>query len=303
MENGVNKDFFHWMKQEDVKEDEPMKDHTSFRVGGPAKLFLSIRSEEILSNVLKVIRENEIPYFVLGNGSNLLVSDQGYGGIVLYLDREFSEIKIKENEICTGAAALLSKVSKTAMEAGLGGLEFAAGIPGTIGGGTVMNAGAYGGELSQLITKVKVMDLNGNILILNRDELEFGYRKSIFKKRAEYIILEVTMELTFQKKEDILSKMKEFTKARQEKQPLEYPSAGSTFKRPENHFAGKLIMDAGLRGYQIGGARVSDKHCGFVINVGDAKAADITAIMKKIQETVLEKFDVKLEPEVIYLGE
>lgn len=302
MKDALKKELFNLMRIEDIKEDEPMKNHTSFRVGGPASLFLFIRTENELSEVLKMINKNKIPYFILGNGSNLLVSDQGYQGVVLYLAQEFSEITRKGNQLYVGAAALLSKVANMAMEAGLSGLEFAAGIPGSMGGGTVMNAGAYGGELSQVITQVKVMDSQGNILFLNREDLEFGYRRSIFK-RKNYVILEILLELLPGSKEKILSKMKEYNQARKEKQPLEYPSAGSTFKRPEGNFAGKLIMEAGLSGYQIGGARVSEKHCGFVINTGNATQKDISAVMKKIQEVVMEKFRVELEPEVIYLGE
>ena len=302
MDIELKRELSNWMSLEDIKEGEPMKQHTSFRVGGPAKLFLSIRSEEVLSKVLKLIKEKEIPYFILGNGSNLLVSDQGYPGVILYLEEEFSEIKVKDNYLYAGAAALLSRVSKAAMEAGLTGLEFAAGIPGSMGGGTVMNAGAYGGELGQFITTVKAMDPEGNIVLLKKEEMEFGYRQSIFKRKS-YIILEVGLKLTPGNRDDIQKEMMEYNRARSEKQPLEYPSAGSTFKRPEGHFAGKLIMDAGLKGYQIGGAKVSEKHCGFVINVGDATCGDITTIMSEIQRTVMEKFQVELEPEVIYLGE
>ena len=201
-----------------------------------------------------------------------------------------------------GASALLSKVANVALENKLTGLEFAAGIPGYVSGGTVMNAGAYGGELSQVITEVKVMNTEGKILSLKKEDLDFGYRTSIFKKYP-YIVLEVTMELKEEKKELILERMKEYQRARKEKQPLEYPSAGSTFKRPPNNFAGKLIMDAGLRGYQIGGAQVSEKHCGFVINTGKATATDIIRLMEDIQKIVKDKFGIELEPEVIRLGE
>lgn len=291
-----------WLPEEEIKENEPMSKHTTFKVGGPAGLFLSIRSEEILAQIVRYLSEKGTSYFLLGNGSNLLVGDKGYPGVVLFLEKEFSYVTIEENKMIAGASTLLSKISSVALENGLTGLEFSAGIPGYIGGGTVMNAGAYGGELSQIITSVKVMDEKGQIKLLNKEELEFGYRTSIFKK-SSYIILEVTMELKKGDKEVILGRMQEYQKARKEKQPLEYPSAGSTFKRPPNHFAGKLIMDAGFRGYKIGGAKVSEKHCGFIINEGKATATDILLLIEKIQETVKEKFGVELEPEVIRIGE
>lgn len=299
---GLTEKLKQWMDEEDIKEQESMKNHTTFRVGGPARLFLSIRSKEILSKVITCLKAEGQSYFLLGNGSNLLVSDKGYSGVILYLDKEFSYITVDENKIAAGASALLSKIANKAMEKGLSGLEFAAGIPGTIGGGTVMNAGAYGGELAHVICRVEAMDQEGKIHILEKDQLNFGYRNSIFKEKP-YIILEVTMELIPGRREKIFEKMKEYQRARREKQPLEYPSAGSTFKRPVDNFAGKLIMEAGLRGFQIGGAKVSEKHCGFVINTGNATATDITMLMEKVQETVMKKFGIELEPEVIRLEE
>lgn len=290
-----------FMNQEDIKLEEPMKIHTSFRVGGPAKVFLNIRSEEILTKVLLLLKEKQLPFFVIGNGSNLLVSDEGYEGVILYLSEEFAQIKIQGNKVIAGAAAFLGKIAKNAMEAGLSGLEFAAGIPGSLGGGVVMNAGAYGGELSQVITRVRVMNAVGNIIILEKDELLLGYRTSIFKIQP-FIILSVTMELQPGNKEEILEKMTKYNQARREKQPLEFPSAGSTFKRPEGHFAGKLIMDAGLRGFSVGDAQVSEKHCGFVINKGNATATQIRTLMEEVSSKVKEQFDVELEPEVIWLG-
>lgn len=290
-----------FMNQEDIKLEEPMKNHTSFRVGGPAKIFLNIRSEEILSKVLLMLKEKQLPYFVLGNGSNLLVSDEGFEGVIVYLSEEFAKIEVKGNEITAGAAAFLGKVARIAMESELSGLEFASGIPGSLGGGVVMNAGAYGGELSQVIRRVCVMNPVGDISILEKEDLLLGYRTSIFKSQP-LIILSVTMELKPGKKDDILGKMNEYNKARIEKQPLEYPSAGSTFKRPEGYFAGKLIMDAGLRGFSVGGAQVSEKHCGFVINKGNATAKDICTIMEEITKKVKELYHVELEPEVIWLG-
>ena len=291
-----------FMDKDDIKTNEPMNKHTSFRVGGPARVFLTIHSEEILSKTLAFIKNRSFPYFVLGNGSNLLVSDSGYEGVIIYLGEEFAGIEVNGTGIRSGSAAFLGRVARKALEEELTGLEFAAGIPGSLGGGVVMNAGAYGGELSQVVTKVRVMDTDGRILILEKEDLLLGYRTSVFKQKP-YIILEVFMELQKGIKVEIQGKMDEYTKARIEKQPLEYPSAGSTFKRPEGHFAGKLIMDAGLRGYQVGGAQVSEKHCGFVINKGNATATDIRTLMRDVTKKVKEQFGIDLEAEVILLGE
>ena len=290
-----------FMKKEDIKTNEPMSKHTSFRVGGPAKVFLTVHSEETLSKVLRALNDKKLPY-VLGNGSNLLVSDAGYEGVMVYLGEEFADIVVQENRIKAGAAAFLGKVARQALEEELTGLEFAAGIPGSVGGGVVMNAGAYGGELSQVVTSVRAMNAVGNVIVLEKSELLLGYRTSIFKLHP-LVILEVTLELQKGSKEEISGKMNEYTKARVEKQPLEYPSAGSTFKRPEGHFAGKLIMDAGLRGFSVGDAQVSEKHCGFVINKGNATATDIRRLMNEVSNRVKEKFGVELEPEVILLGD
>ena len=220
---------------------------------------------------------------------------------MVYLGEEFSEVEITGTQMRAKAAALLGKVARMAMEEELAGLEFAAGIPGSLGGGVVMNAGAYGGELSQVVTKVRAMNPDGEIIELEKDQLLLGYRTSIFKTKS-FVILEVFMELQKGNKEEILVKIKEYTKARVEKQPLEYPSAGSTFKRPEGYFAGKLIMDAGLRGYRVGDAQVSEKHCGFVINRGNATATEIKTLMENVAKKVKEEFGVDLEAEVIMLG-
>lgn len=295
------KEIASFIEAEDIKIDEMMNKHTSFRVGGPAKVFLTVHSEEKLRNILLALKRHELPYFVLGNGSNLLVSDEGYDGVMVYLGEEFSEVEITGTQMRAKAAALLGKVARKAMEEGLAGLEFAAGIPGSLGGGVVMNAGAYGGELSQVVTKVKAMNPNGEIIELEKEQLLLGYRTSIFKIKP-FVILEVFMELQKGNKEEILAKIKEYTKARVEKQPLEYPSAGSTFKRPEGYFAGKLIMDAGLRGYRVGDAQVSEKHCGFVINRGNATATEIKTLMENVAKKVKEEFGVDLEAEVIMLG-
>jgi UDP-N-acetylmuramate dehydrogenase len=288
--------------KEDIRENEPMSRHTTFRVGGPARIFLTVHHDGQLAGLLGLLKSRQLPYFILGNGSNLLVADRGFDGVVIALGEEYARIEVQENRIRAGAAAMLGKVAKAAMEQGLSGLEFAAGIPGSLGGGVVMNAGAYGGELSQVVTRVKAMDEQGNIVCLENKDLQMGYRTSIFKQK-NYLILQATMELTPSRTESVAEKMKEYNRQRQEKQPLEYPSAGSTFKRPKGYYAGKLIMEAGLRGFSVGGAQVSEKHCGFIINKGQATAADIHGLIDEVTRKVEENSGVKLEPEVIFLGE
>lgn len=279
---------------------EKMAGHTTFRIGGPADCFLQLESEEQLQKVQKYLNLVEESYFILGNGSNLLVSDSGYRGIILQIGRKMSRIKVSGSTIIAQAGAPLSQVSKAAYEHSLSGLEFAAGIPGTVGGGVVMNAGAYGGEMSQVVTMVRVVDKNGEIMELDNSTMEFGYRYSAIKKYP-FTVTEVTMKLAEGNKEEIRDRIKDLVMKRREKQPLDYPSAGSTFKRPEGHFAGKLIMDAGMRGFQIGGARVSDKHCGFIINTGNATAEDVKDVMAEVQARVKELFHVELEPEIVFL--
>lgn len=281
---------------------EPMNRHTTFRVGGEAECMAVVETKEELSQLISYLGRIEQEYFVLGNGSNLLVGDKGYRGIIVKLGPRLSAVGVEKNHIAAGAGALLSKVAAAARDAGLSGLEFAAGIPGSIGGAIVMNAGAYGGEMKQVVQMVRVIDKEGEILTLDNDTMEFGYRTSIIRDRP-FIVLGVVLKLTPGDKEEIGARMEELMKQRKSKQPLEYPSAGSTFKRPEGYYAGKLIMDAGLRGYRIGGAQVSEKHCGFVINRGGASAADIREVIEEVQERVKDRFHVRLEPEVIFLGD
>lgn len=281
---------------------EPMSRHTTFRVGGEAECMAVVETKEELSQLVSYLGRIEQDYFVLGNGSNLLVGDKGYRGIILKMGPRLSAVGVEKDHIAAGAGALLSRVSAAARDAGLSGLEFAAGIPGSIGGAIVMNAGAYGGEMKQVVKMVRVMDKEGEILTLDNDTMEFGYRTSIIRDRP-FIVLGVVLRLTPGNKDEISAKMEELMKQRKSKQPLEYPSAGSTFKRPEGYYAGKLIMDAGLRGYRIGGAQVSEKHCGFVINAGGASAADIREVIEEVQERVRDRFHVRLEPEVIFLGD
>ena len=286
--------------KENILVNEPMKKHTTFRIGGEASCFVRIENAKQLADVWKYLQGKQIPVLVLGNGSNLLVSDGGFDGVVLEICDKMNDIRVEGTQIVVQAGALMSKIARIAYENGLTGFEFAAGIPGTIGGGVVMNAGAYGGELKQVITSVTMLNLEGQLVTLSNEEMEFGYRTSIIKKQP-YIVVEVTLQLREGDKEEILACMEDLAFRRRDKQPLEYPSAGSTFKRPEGYFAGELIMKAGLRGFQVGGAQVSEKHCGFVINKGEATAKDVLDLMEHVKVTVKEAFGVELEPEVIVI--
>lgn len=287
---------------ERIRFHEPMNQHTTFRVGGEAECFITIQHEEELAKLIPYLNQIEQNYFILGNGSNLLVGDKGYRGMILKLDGPMEQIRTDGTRITAKAGAPLSRVAVTAKENGLAGLEFAAGIPGTIGGGVVMNAGAFDGEMKQVVEAVRVIDKEGEITTLDNDTMEFGYRTSIIKNRP-FIVLEVVLRLVEGDPDQIGAKMEELAGLRKSKQPLEYASAGSTFKRPEGYYAGKLIMDAGMRGYRIGGAQVSDKHCGFIVNTGKATAADIKEVIEEVQERVKERFHVTLEPEVVFLGD
>ena len=281
--------------------EEPMKKHTTFRVGGPADVLVQ-PDETALAAILALCRQYHVPYSFIGNGSNLLVGDKGIRGVVIEMTDPMGNIEVDGTKITAQAGAMLSKIANTAASNGLGGMEFAAGIPGSVGGAVVMNAGAYGGEMKDIIEKVYVLDENGAQLELDRDALDLGYRHSCIPEK-KYIVTKVVLELVPRNEAEIRSEMKELNEKRAEKQPLQYPSAGSTFKRPEGYFAGKLIMDAGLRGYQVGGAQVSEKHCGFVINKGDATAADICQLMQDVSYKVQAQFGVVLEPEVKMIGE
>lgn len=281
--------------------EEPMKKHTTFRVGGPADVLVQ-PDETALAAILALCRRYHVSYSFIGNGSNLLVGDKGIRGVVIEMTDPMGNIEVDGTKITAQAGAMLSKIANTAASNGLGGMEFAAGIPGSVGGAVVMNAGAYGGEMKDIIEKVYVLDENGAQLELDRDALDLGYRHSCIPEK-KYIVTKVVLELVPHDEVEIRSKMKDLNEKRAEKQPLQYPSAGSTFKRPEGYFAGKLIMDAGLRGYQVGGAQVSEKHCGFVINKGDATAADICQLMRDVSDKVQTQFGVVLEPEVKMIGE
>lgn len=286
---------------EEVKTNEPMKLHTTFRIGGNAAYFVTPSSIKEIEQIIVFCRQQNLPYYILGNGSNLLVSDTGYDGVIIQLYKNFNRIEYERDCLTAEAGALLSSVAAKAAALSLTGFEFAAGIPGTIGGAVVMNAGAYDGEMKQVVQEVTVLDNEGKCRSLQKDELELGYRKSVLQ-RLGYIALKVSLNLKQGDQERIYSRMGELRKLRTTKQPLEYASAGSTFKRPENHYAGKLIMESGLRGFQIGGARVSEKHCGFVINEGNATAQDVYSLIEHVKKTVYENSGVMLEMEVKTLG-
>lgn len=302
MNEAVKQKFCQVLGKEQVLFEEPMKSHTTFRIGGPAEVFIMPKSIKQVQMAVKICQEEQIPYFILGNGSNLLVSDRGYRGVIIQMDRNMGEIQVEGTEIQAAAGALLSSIAVAARRESLTGFEFAGGIPGTLGGAVVMNAGAYGGEIKDVLKEVTVMDGDGKIFTLPASELEMGYRTSIIKT-AGYLALSARITLSRGKEEDIKARTRELSEMRTQKQPLDYPSAGSTFKRPEGYFAGKLIMDSGLRGYSVGGAMVSEKHCGFVINKGNATAEDVVSLMKHVTEVVQEKYGVTLEPEVKFLGE
>ena len=281
--------------------DELMSRHTTFRIGGPASVFVTPKSEKDLVTAIEICRSQDAPYFILGNGSNLLVSDQGYDGVVVHIGSDLRDISVEGTEITAKTGAMLSQVAHAALAHGLTGMEFAAGIPGSLGGACMMNAGAYGGEMSQILVGVRALDDKGQIVELAADQLELGYRHSIMMEK-QYVVLGARIHLEKGDPEKIQAQMDDLKEKRIAKQPLEYPSAGSTFKRPEGAFAGKLIMDAGLRGFRIGDAMVSEKHCGFVVNAGKATAEDVCGVISHVQQVVMEKYGKELEPEIRFLG-
>ena len=302
MNQELGKKLLSILKEEQVKKDEPMKSHTTFRVGGPADYFVTPQTAEEDAKVIEACTQEKVPYYIVGNGSNLLVSDKGYEGVIIQIYKQMNQVKVEGAQIHAQAGALLSMIAKRALDAELTGFEFAAGIPGTLGGACVMNAGAYGGEMKDVLKSVTVLTDKGEVKTLAKEELELGYRTSGIAKKG-YIVLEAVLELQKGEKEKIQAVMDDLKERRVTKQPLEYPSAGSTFKRPEGYFAGKLIQDAGLRGFQVGGAQVSEKHCGFVINKDQATASDVMNLMNQVSDKVYEEFGVRLQPEVKRLGE
>ncbi|MBQ8941623.1 MAG: UDP-N-acetylmuramate dehydrogenase [Firmicutes bacterium] len=283
-----------------VKLNEPLSRHTTFKIGGAADIFAMPRTAEELVFAIKTCKESGTEFYIIGNGSNLLVRDRGFRGVIIRPD--LKELSIDGTKITAGAGVMLGAAARLAAENSLTGMEFASGIPGTIGGGVCMNAGAYGGELKDIIEYVKILDKDLNIQTLSCEEAAFGYRTSGIMKTGA-IVLETAFVLEKGNKSEILEKMNTLNSQRREKQPLEYPSAGSTFKRPEGYFAGKLIDDCGLRGFAVGDAQVSEKHCGFVVNKGKATAKDVLDLMEQVTQKVYDKFGVKLEPEVRIIGE
>ena len=301
MSNDVYAALGQIVSKQDIYVNELMSRHTTFRTGGPASLFLRPRTTEEIKGVIKLLNRAEVDFFILGNGSNLLVSDKGYDGVVISLSN-FSDIKIEdETQVNAQAGAMNSAIASLARDNSLTGFEFAAGIPGTIGGAMIMNAGAYGGEMKDITRQVQVLTPDGDIIRLDNSAMKFGYRTSAIKGKS-FVVLSALLDLKKGNKEEISAQMQDLALRRKEKQPLEYPSAGSTFKRPEGYFAGKLIEDSGLRGFSVGDAAVSEKHCGFVINKGNATSTDIYELIKRVQDKVYEDAGVKLEPEVIMLG-
>mgnify|MGYP002675946827 FL=1 len=282
--------------------DESMKKHTTMKVGGNAKCLVAPTNINEIVAVLKFSKENNIDVFVIGNGSNVIVDDSGIDGIVLKISNKFSNIEVNDDKITALAGASMPLVSLTAKNNGLSGLEFACGIPGTIGGGARMNAGAYGSEMSNVIEKIKYIDEDLNLKEILSKDCKFSYRHSIFSENTKNIILEVTYHLEHADKKDIEEKMEEYKNLRISKQPLEYPNSGSIFRRPEGYFVGKLVQDSGLKGKTIGGAQVSTKHTGFIVNIGNATCKDVKELIKFIQDTVFEKYNVKLETEVEFIG-
>lgn len=293
------------LKREQILIEEPLSRHTTFKIGGPAKFLLLPHTVSQIIDSIHLCKENKLPFYIMGNGSNLLVSDEGYDGVIIKLGEDFSQITIKNQgekyTVTAQAGVLLSTLSKVIGRNSLTGFEFAEGIPGTLGGAITMNAGAYDGEIKHSIVSATVLDMDGNILTLDKEQLKLDYRKSAVQDN-HYIVLDGSFEFVQGEEEAIFHRMNELKERRRDKQPLEYPSAGSTFKRPEGEFAGRLIMDSGLRGYSVGKAMVSEKHCGFVINTGGATAAEVYTLIHSIIAIVQEKYGVVLEPEVKILG-
>ncbi|GFR35765.1 UDP-N-acetylenolpyruvoylglucosamine reductase [Thermobrachium celere] len=290
-----------FLDEDELKFNEPMKNHTSFKVGGPCDIMVIPKSKDNLIKSLELIKKYNVPYFIMGKGSNLIVKDGGFRGVILKLTG-LDYILVRENKIIAGGGASLSNTAREALLNSLKGMEFASGIPGTVGGAVAMNAGAYGGEIKDIIEWAECVDENLNLIKLTREELNLSYRHSRVQDE-NLVVVEACFNLEKGNYDEIRGCMEELNRRRLEKQPLNYPSAGSTFKRPPGYFAGKLIEDAGLKGYRFGGAMVSEKHAGFVINYDNATAKDVLEVIKHVQKTVYEKFGVTLETEVKIIGE
>ncbi|WP_237036149.1 UDP-N-acetylmuramate dehydrogenase [Mediannikoviicoccus vaginalis] len=296
------KDIFSNVDVGEVLYDEPMKNHTTFKIGGPCDVLVMPNTIEQILNVLNLVKENDLAYMIIGNGSNLLVSDQGIRKVIVKLHKNFSKITLEENKITSQAGATLKEIADFALENKLQGFEFASGIPGDLGGAVTMNAGAYGGEMKDVLESVKVIDKDLNVIDIDAKDMNLRYRNSRVQDEG-LIVLEAVINLSEGDYDKIKEYQDELTFKRESKQPLEFPSAGSTFKRPEGYYAGKLIDDCGLRGYRYKDAMVSEKHCGFVINAGDANCEQVLYVINHVKEVVFEKFGVNLEPEVRIIGE
>lgn len=290
------------LNENQINENEVMRNHTTFRIGGHADVMVFPNTEKEIAEIIKLAQKHEIQYVVIGNGSNILVTDKGVRGIVIKLADSFSKSEIKDNLVYAESGIRLTALSRKIVEAGLAGFEFASGIPGTVGGGVFMNAGAYDSEMKNIVKSVRIIDKSGSIKELTKNDMDFGYRNSIAMKN-DYIILSVCFELEYGNKEEIKAKIEDFTKRRTTKQPIAEYSAGSTFKRPEGHFAGKLIEDSGLRGYSAGEAKISEKHCGFVINKGSSTFEDMINFIEEVKAKVHSNTGIKLEEEIKIIGE
>ena len=288
--------------QENIEEQVPLAKLTTFQAGGPARFFVSPPSEEALKEMIGYLRKNDVPYFLLGRGANVLASDRGFDGVIISLRKHFSRIRVTEEGLSAGAGTLMSECAKAALSNALTGFEFASGIPGTVGGGLFMNAGAYGSEMKDIVRTVRVLMPDGTVAVRSNEEMEFSYRHSVLSENGG-IALEAVFELKAGDPEEIVSKMNDLSARRREKQPLEFASAGSTFKRPEGHYAGALIEEAGLKGFRIGQAGVSEKHAGFIVNYKDASAEEICSVIRHVQKTVFERSGILLEREVRLLGD
>lgn len=306
----MEKDFYsklsNMISAEQIKKDELLARHTTFRIGGPADYFVTVTDAQEAAEVVKLCSDMKVPYFLIGNGSNLLVSDKGYRGVIIKFTEKLCRVWTEEQSgylvARAGAGAALAQFAREVARQKGAGFEFAAGIPGSVGGAIYMNAGAYGGEIKDHLTRARVMDSSGNVMKKESGELGLSYRSSKLSAKGWYV-LEAEFQFVLGNTDEIMQKIEELSMRRNLKQPLEYPSAGSTFKRPEGYFAGKLIMEAGLAGLRVGGAQVSEKHCGFIVNTGRATACDVMRLMHQVQKAVREKFEIDLEPEIRLLGE
>ncbi|MDD2573549.1 MAG: UDP-N-acetylmuramate dehydrogenase [Bacillota bacterium] len=290
------------IKPECIRLKEPMKEHTSFRIGGSADIMVLPDSARQIIDTVEICRSNSCPYYIMGNGTNLLVRDNGYRGVIIKTSANMKDCKVEGERVYGQSGILLSTLSKIIVSEGLEGFEYASGIPGTLGGAVTMNAGAYGGEIKDSIEWARVMNPDGDVMTYTKQQLELGYRTSIIQ-REDLIVLDCGLRFVRGDREAIQAKLDEYTRLRKAKQPLNVPSAGSTFKRPEGYYAGKLIEDAGLKGARIGDAQVSELHCGFIVNVGNATADDIIALINHVKKRVKERFNVELQPEVKVIGE